>query len=191
MNEHNHDQGQDEPVICPWCQTEIVWDEELGPERYCPHCENELSGYRTLQLGLDDEEEDEEEADSSLLSVKNAAAGNGSGDGDGDYGDDAVDFSEYSSDRLALNGTMERLLEDQLEAPECPTCHELMLETGTSTITADSFKPRTPAALGKPVLQTPLSLVLYVCPSCFHAEQRLSVHDQEKLLQTLAHAVDE
>ena len=45
-----------EPTVCPWCQSEIVWDEEIGPEDTCPHCANELKGYRTLNIALDDEE---------------------------------------------------------------------------------------------------------------------------------------
>ncbi|WP_308737499.1 hypothetical protein [Paenibacillus sp. AR247] len=52
-----------ETTVCPWCQTEIVWDEELGPEDECPYCHNELKGYRTLsiQLGADEEEADVDE----------------------------------------------------------------------------------------------------------------------------------
>lgn len=44
--------------ICPWCQTEIVWDEEIGPEETCPYCLNELGEYRTLQIELNREEDD-------------------------------------------------------------------------------------------------------------------------------------
>ncbi|RRJ64462.1 hypothetical protein EHV15_17185 [Paenibacillus oralis] len=50
-----------ETTICPWCQTEIVWDEELGPEDECPHCHNELKGYRTVSITLGSEEEFEGE----------------------------------------------------------------------------------------------------------------------------------
>ncbi|MGZ7441734.1 hypothetical protein [Paenibacillus sp. TH7-28] len=50
-----------ETTICPWCQTEIVWDEELGPEEECPYCHNELKGYRTLSIALGGEEELEDE----------------------------------------------------------------------------------------------------------------------------------
>lgn len=50
-----------ETTICPWCQTEIVWDEELGPEEECPYCHNELKGYRTLSIALSSEEEFEDE----------------------------------------------------------------------------------------------------------------------------------
>lgn len=50
-----------EPTICPWCDTEIVWDEEIGPEEECPHCNNELKGYRTLQLQIDPPTDNDEE----------------------------------------------------------------------------------------------------------------------------------
>jgi len=174
-----------ENPICPWCQTEIVWDEEIGPERYCPHCENELSGYRTLQVGLDgldeeadepepDWEEDEEEEDSGRSRTP-----------------DLTGLQHYSRDRLALEETMDRLLDDQLEAPECPSCREFMLEAGTQTITEAQFQPRTPASMTEPLLTTPFRIVLYVCPSCFHTEQRLGVQEQERIVQLLTKAVQD
>lgn len=43
--------------ICPWCQTDIIWDEEIGPESVCPHCENELKDYRSLTLDLTEPED--------------------------------------------------------------------------------------------------------------------------------------
>lgn len=56
--------------ICPWCQMEIVWDEETGPEEECPYCLNELKDYRTVTVHLDDEEETDrlslEEIDQAL-----------------------------------------------------------------------------------------------------------------------------
>ena len=39
-----------EEIVCPWCQTEIVWDPEIGPEDECPHCFNELNDYRSIDL---------------------------------------------------------------------------------------------------------------------------------------------
>ncbi|NBD26592.1 hypothetical protein [Paenibacillus glycinis] len=184
MSDQQHQHEQDGPVICPWCQTEIVWDEEIGPERYCPHCENELSGYRTLQLDLnEDEDEPVRGADEEEEEEETGWKANGP--------DDMTDFVEYNSRRMAMDGTMERVLEDQLEAPECPSCRELMLEAGTHIVTGDHFKPRIPAALGAPVVETPFALVLYVCPSCFHTENRLSVHDQERLVQVLTESDSE
>jgi hypothetical protein len=42
--------------ICQWCDNEIVWDPEIGPEEFCPHCFNELGkNYRTINVGPDDE----------------------------------------------------------------------------------------------------------------------------------------
>ncbi|QHW33346.1 hypothetical protein GZH47_22825 [Paenibacillus rhizovicinus] len=171
-DQHKHE--EEGPVVCPWCQTEIVWDEEIGPERNCPHCENELSGYRTLQLDLDDSEGEEEQA-----------GANDSADWEEDGADDMTDFREYNRERLVLEQSMEGVLDDQLEAPECPTCHELMLEAGTQIVTGNGFTPRIPAALGEPILATPFALVLYVCPSCFHTVNRLSVEDQERLVHLL------
>jgi hypothetical protein len=48
-------------TVCPWCQTEIVWDEETGPESVCPYCENELGAYRTIHIGLEPEDESAQE----------------------------------------------------------------------------------------------------------------------------------
>lgn len=45
--------------LCPWCDTEIVWDEEFGPEDTCPHCSNELRDYNTVSLSLNSSEEEE------------------------------------------------------------------------------------------------------------------------------------
>jgi len=42
--------SQQNTQVCPWCQMEITWDEELGPESNCPHCYNELSDYRTIAI---------------------------------------------------------------------------------------------------------------------------------------------
>src|SRR6185437_10317869 len=50
-----------EATVCPWCHTEIVWDEEIGPEKECPYCHNELDGYRTISVHLDEDEGAEEQ----------------------------------------------------------------------------------------------------------------------------------
>ncbi|MFC5648135.1 hypothetical protein ACFPYJ_03200 [Paenibacillus solisilvae] len=175
----------EEQTICPWCHTEIRWDEELGPEQHCPHCGNELSGYRTLKLGLDDEDEEEveeveEEVDweeeKSYRTQREAVLG------------DVSELRQYSRDRLALDETMERILDDQLEAPECPSCQEYMLDIGTNDVTSDQFTPRIPEALQAPLLSPPFKVVMYVCPSCFHSVNRLSPQDQERLVRSLAKA---
>ncbi|RIE00993.1 hypothetical protein [Cohnella faecalis] len=52
-------------ILCPWCQSEIPVEEGQGPDKFCPVCDNEIDGYRTLRIGIDEEdEEDEEDGDS-------------------------------------------------------------------------------------------------------------------------------
>jgi hypothetical protein len=175
----------EQQTICPWCHTEIRWDEELGPEQHCPHCGNELSGYRTLKLGVDDEDEADEveeeedidwEEEKAYKAKREAALG------------DISELRQYSRDRLVLNETMERILDDQLEAPECPSCQEYMLDIGTNEVISEQFTPRKPEALPAPLLSPPFKVVMYVCPSCFHSVNRLSPQDQERLVRSLAKA---
>jgi hypothetical protein len=50
--------------MCPWCDTEIVWDPEIGPEDFCPHCFNELGkSYRSINVDLHGEELEEDSDD--------------------------------------------------------------------------------------------------------------------------------
>ena len=51
---------QEEAVVCPWCQSEIVWDPVLGPEETCPYCSNELTDYRSLHIELERNDEAQE-----------------------------------------------------------------------------------------------------------------------------------
>ncbi|MBW7474458.1 hypothetical protein K0T92_06845 [Paenibacillus oenotherae] len=177
----------EEHAICPWCQTEIVWDEEIGPERHCPHCENELSGYRTLQLGLEDEEELGEPAGHNQ---EQEDWRGGSLDGLNPEEDDLSEFIQYSREHLAFEETVEQIIDEQVEAPECPSCREYMLEAGKQTVTSSSFEPVVPAALSAPILPAPFQVVWYVCPSCFRTENKLATPDQERLVQLLTEAAD-
>lgn len=179
-----------ETQLCPWCHTEIVWDEEIGPEKHCPHCGNELTGYRTVQLGIDtDEDEGEEEGeeadDNAMWEDDDEEASRGA------EGRDLTDLSSYDRRQLVLDRVTERIIDDQLEAPECPSCRQFMLEAGTQIVTGPQFRERVPAALGVPLLSPPLELVLYVCPACFHTESRLGAADQQRLQRLLAAAGDD
>ncbi|MEK4330108.1 MULTISPECIES: hypothetical protein [unclassified Paenibacillus] len=179
-----------ETTICPWCHTEIVWDEEFGPEDTCPHCNNELSGYRTITIGADDLED--EELDTEDASVQEEVSDEDLWDDDGDkdsvvpifntlvqFGDD-YDLTRYEQ-------SVASLLAAQLEAPECPQCHELMLHSGTQQVSG--FTPATPEALGGgPVLKPPFSLNLFVCPSCFHVQHSLAQEDRIQLVRNLSTA---
>ncbi|WP_249897647.1 hypothetical protein [Paenibacillus sp. PK3_47] len=175
-----------ETTVCPWCHTEIVWDEEFGPEETCPHCNNELSGYRTVTLGVDDleDEELEPEEEPEAGEVTNEDLWD-DGDKDGvvpiyntlsQFGDD-YDLKRYESSVAAI-------LAGQLEAPECPQCHELLVFSGTQPVPA--LEPAAPEALGGPVLKAPFSLNLYVCPSCFHVQHSLAQEDRIQFVSNLS-----
>jgi hypothetical protein len=177
-SEHQHN-----GTICPWCHSEIVWDEELGPEPFCPHCSNELSGYRTLQIGIDQQSDDSDEnelehdheedaiSDDSDEWTESAKAGDG--------------FRQTSRSSFAIEETIERVLDDQLEVPECPSCRGYMLELGAYQVTRDSFKQAVPTALGQSLLAAPFETVLYVCPSCFETSTKLSFAARQQLTELL------
>lgn len=175
-----------ETTVCPWCHTEIVWDEEFGPEENCPHCNNELNGYRTVTVGIDGiEEEEEEVVDEPKQEVIN--------DDDlwGDVDKDSVvpiynTLNQFGDD-YDLNKYEERvsgILAIQEEAPECTQCHELTILAGKQLVS--NFEPSAPATLGGPVLTSPFSLNMYVCPSCFHVQHSLAHEDRIQLVRNLS-----
>ncbi|MFF2483743.1 hypothetical protein [Paenibacillus sp. NPDC058071] len=170
---------EQEQTICPWCMTEIVWDEEIGPEEYCPHCENELSGYRTMQIGMEDEEGDANEEDEREWDAQDEDESYGGGYKEGEEG-----FRRTTRSRLAAEETLQSIIDHQEEAPECPSCREYMIEAGKQTVD-DSFTPTIHASAGQALLETPFELTLYVCPSCFHTSTLLGYKDREKLLNAL------
>lgn len=167
--------------VCQWCLNEIIWDEEIGPESHCPHCENELSSYRSVQVGLErnaesadhddvsEEEEwqDEEEApDMSWMNEENG-------------------FRGGSRSMLAAEGTIQRIIDEQLEVPECPACREYMMETGIQKIGGEGYRPNEPQAIGISLLPNPYSIHLYVCPSCYHTASFLSPSDRDEMINRL------
>ncbi|WP_235949831.1 hypothetical protein [Paenibacillus apii] len=164
-------------TVCPWCHTEIVWDEELGSEENCPHCGNELSAYRTVNISsevLEDEEDDDEhehehgdedlwgeDGQDGIVPVFNLL----------DSYRDTYDLERYDSNVAAI-------LDEQAEVPECPQCHEYMLLAGTTLV--KDFKAAVPAAVGVPLLKAPVSLNMYVCPSCFQIQHSLAEEGREQ-----------
>ncbi|MBB6633707.1 hypothetical protein [Cohnella thailandensis] len=175
-------------VVCPWCQSEIPQEEGQEPDKFCPVCDNELDGYRTLRFGLGDEDvypDDEEDDDES-----------------GSYGailSDEEEISLEQDDELQIKNealmqyeeTVEKLLDEQEVVPECPQCREYMLEAGETTVPAGGFQPRVPEALGVPILDAPFAMKIYVCPSCFNMQHSLSEGHRTALIQKLANAKTE
>ncbi|OBA07918.1 hypothetical protein A9P44_00775 [Paenibacillus polymyxa] len=232
-----------EMTICPWCNMEIIWDEELGPEEECPYCHNDLKGYsdltdeedesesvpppahkhkdghenathdhadhegsvapalhahgeedlrgyRTLsiQLGDDDEQDILYEAEDEMVVEKPADAPL--------LQDNELHklpvlhtlqkFEESGADLMAYEQGAEQILDRQEEVLECSQCGEYMLHAGLQTVTREGFESSISPVLGKPVLDLPFVLNVYVCPSCFHVQQTLSEDDRLRMLEKLS-----
>lgn len=180
-----------ETVVCPWCQTEIVWDEEIGPEEECPHCQNELNQYRTINIGLDaDDEELEPEViapsyandemegplqpfwERDVISATPAIR--------------ALDKYETSHDLMNYEEMVEKVLDEQEEAHECPHCHEYMLLAGQQQVTDSGFQPFEFKALQSSILNTPFTVDLYICSGCFHIQTSLSEEDRLRIVDKLS-----
>lgn len=159
-----------EATICPWCQTEIVWDQELGPEEECPYCHNELDGYRTLTFNVDsDDSESGEGLDEYQEDGEGGHAHTHSNSGRGA----AHLFHEAGHDPLVYETAVEKLLDTQDVVPECPHCREYMIFSGHHTLDGDGFKAAILPGYVKPLLQSKLQYNVFICPSCFHISQFL------------------
>jgi ribosomal protein L37AE/L43A len=171
---------QMETTVCPWCQTEIVWDEEIGPEEECPHCHNELEGYRTLNVTLGDSEEELEEEEGGQPEMESEY------DWDDEQSYDLRDqgltrlpsLNGDETDLLAYESGVSKILEQQDQMPECPHCREYMVHTGEQLVGSTHYEAITPAGIKHSLLEAPFRLNMYVCPSCFHTGTFLSGEDR-------------
>lgn len=155
-------------VICPWCHTEIVWDPEIGPEDECPHCLNDLGDYRSIDL-----------------KIKQTGQPLVFGEDTGDE-DDFTDNWDDSDDSIDSYGeTVQKLTDEQEEAPECSNCHEFMLLAGAELQDKNTYIPHVPKLLNVPFLKAPFTLQVYVCPSCFKVEKFLADADRITLVERL------
>lgn len=184
----------EEQVICPFCFTEIIWDEELGPEELCPHCGSDLGNYRTLQFGVGSEDELEEDEDEDKEEAVHAPAKQSewSDEEDSEESDHTEwlekgeGYRQTNTAWLAAENTLQGVIDDQAEAPECPVCRQYMLETGTQTISEQQFVPAIAPSIGGPVLPTPFQVIWYLCPGCFHTSSQLSQADRDLMVKRLA-----
>lgn len=164
-------------TVCPWCETNIIWDEEIGPEKYCPHCDNEISGYRTLEFDTEIIEGDYAEDENELYKSAESA----------DDWEDEDSSILRSTREIAANSQLQELLDRQFEMPECTNCREYMLEIGEQSIGQQGeFIPVAAPKSGLPIVRTPLKVSWYVCPSCYRTDSYLSVHDRKHMLDALS-----
>jgi hypothetical protein len=139
----------------------------LGPEEYCPHCDNELSGYRTVQFGIDREEDETEDWDGVEI---------------------PTDFSEEAEGKDKVwqeaDAVLRTIVDDQEEAPECPECKEYMAELGVQTV-GGNFQPKTHPSIGKPLVNETFEVVWYVCPACFRTTSVMGQAGRDTMLERL------
>lgn len=166
-------------VICPWCQSEIIQEEGQEPEKFCPVCDNELDGYRTLKLNIGDEEDEEdeldEEEDSPMVSI----------DEDIGWVEDE-EFTETDDELQQFEETVEQLLNEQELVPECPFCREFMIETGERLVAETEFRPRVSEALGETILSAPFTITMFTCPSCFTVQSFLGDSYRHQIVRRLS-----
>ncbi|MEK0316364.1 hypothetical protein [Cohnella sp. 56] len=169
-------------IICPWCQSEIIQEPGQEPDKFCPVCDNELSGYRTLRFGLGDDEEQEFEDDEAERPGLSAALLRGQTEDVEEIDLDDDELRTKDEALLRYESTVEAILDEQEFVPECPQCREYMLETGRQVVAAKDFTPKSAARLqGRSVLQAPFSMILYMCPSCFTMTYALSEDDRSRI----------
>jgi hypothetical protein len=169
--------------VCHWCQTEIVWDPEIGPEEHCPHCLNELKGYRTLKLKLKQADGDLslEDDDDDLQELQDLDEDDGALEVEDLLDDYSVDPEPdpYSDKVIAC-------MDMQEFAPECTNCHELMLHAGVRTVPAAGYEAMIPVPLGDAFLNAPYELDVFVCPSCFKTDEYLTKEMKEEMIRAIA-----
>lgn len=174
-------------IICPWCQSEIMQEEGQEPDKICPVCDNEISGYRTLKLNIGETDEDEEEDEYEAEEAKDASAAFVADKEDLSWLKEDEESIEDSNDELQqFEETVELLLNEQELVPECPSCHEYMLEVGEQLITANQFRPRVPEGLGEAVIDAPFTLNLYICPACFTTSSFLGDSHRHQTVRRLS-----
>jgi hypothetical protein len=168
-------------VICPWCQSEIMQEEGQEPDKICPVCDNEIDGYRTLKLDIGDSEEgfeddDIEDEDSVRVSI----------DEDMSWDEDESLNDSSDEELQQFEETVEQLLNEQDLVPECPLCHEYMIESGEQLISATQFRHRVTDVLGEAVIEAPFTLTMYICPSCFTVHSFLGDSHRHQVVRRLS-----
>ncbi|MBW4837926.1 MAG: hypothetical protein KZY74_00905 [Paenibacillaceae bacterium] len=187
-----------ETTICPWCQTEIVWDEELGPEEECPHCHNELKGYRTINISLGRDEEFEDEENDHPFQDRKHRHDEDDEDGESYWEEEGEAhlgavrrieaFTASGGDWLKYETGVEKLLDGQDEVPECPHCREYMVYAGKQKLISPDggFEAAIPAGSDRPLLPEEAELNVYVCSACFHVSRFLNEPARIAMIRTIS-----
>jgi hypothetical protein len=176
--------------VCPWCDTEIVWDPEIGPEEECPHCLNPLGNYSSIVLPIRNGGRSESATQAQSTQTTDHAVRPGQpveADEELDIFDELDDGFEDSDAAIeAYEEAVELVVNGQEEAPECPSCRQFMLHVGDQqNPPAAKFEPIVPNTVGSALVRQDYSLKMYVCPSCFRVDYWLSEQDRAQIVNRL------
>jgi hypothetical protein len=173
--------------VCPWCDTEIVWDPEIGPEEECPHCLNPLGNYRSVVLPVRTGGQPAAQAESMPTAGRAKNGQSEESDEELDIFDELDDgFDESDATIEAYEEAVDLIVGGQDEAPECPSCRQFMMHVGDQqNPPATKFAPIIPDSVGYALVRQDYSLKMYVCPSCFRVDYLLSEQDRAQILNRL------
>ncbi|MCM3783315.1 hypothetical protein M3231_10045 [Neobacillus mesonae] len=203
-----------ETTVCPWCQTEIVWDEELGPEEECPYCHNPLvreeretvnndtvkeeirqddteskdakmDGYRTLNVTLHDEEELQDVEEDQAIDTEE------------DYSnlwEDETDtilpsvrvLDEYEDSGLNMAKYSETVQSILDHQEEVPECPNCREFMLHAGVQAVTREQFQPAKSNIHSLEAPFGINLFVCPACFTTTHSLASDDRLRMVKRLS-----
>lgn len=165
--------------ICPWCHTEIVWDEEIGAEELCPHCLNVLGDYRSVPIG-----------DEGLEEFKEGTDGEPEHDEEEVFDDELEQLTagleeDLSGDLYQYEQKIKSLQSEQEDIEECLFCHEIMLHAGTIDLKRSGFKSEKAFA---GAFRGPIKAHVLMCPACFRAHWRLAPEHRLSIIHHLSNS---
>ncbi|SFS43185.1 hypothetical protein [Paenibacillus sp. 453mf] len=205
-----------ETTVCPWCQTEIVWDEELGPEEECPYCNNPLplegtveveedtlkeeakasdksdskteplEGYRTLNVTITEDEEE-------LLHTESDQTN----ESDEDYSnlwEDETDtilpsvraLDAYEDSGLNMAKYGESVQSLLDHQEEVPECPNCREFMLHTGVLTVKTDQFVPVQSVLQPLEAPFGIQMYVCPACFTTTHSLATEDRLRMVKRLS-----
>ncbi|HEY0827568.1 MAG TPA: hypothetical protein VGE40_05700, partial [Bacilli bacterium] len=148
----------------------------------CPHCFNELDGYRSIHVGLKkplDTITLEEEA------LRKKWLEDDEDDELYDLDQELVELETGYENLLAYEENLLPFLMAQEYSMECTICRESMVYAGEQKVPGNQFIAAVPEGVTEPFLSAPFTVKVHVCPTCFKMEHSLSEEDRIRIMNNL------
>lgn len=204
-----------ETTVCPWCQTEIVWDEEIGPEEECPHCNNPLTAIqdetRPEQPEIQSGQSESDKTEATGVNLEGYRTVNVTLTDEEELLNESTadvqeeeDFSNLWDDETDTLLPTSRVL-DQYEdsgvdiakyssvvqsildvQEEAPECPNCREFMLHAGVQTVTRDSFTKVLSVLPPLEAPFGLNIYICPSCFQTTQSLAAEDRLRMVKRLS-----